>query len=173
MADAEAEFRTVETLAVEALGDPGQRTFRILVHGGGGSAILWLEKDQLFQRGMAIRQLLLTVPAGTETALDDDADGGALPVIEFKIGKLLMGRDAETGKFLIDAYDVEEDEDSPPGVRVWGRREQLESLAGEALAVCAAGRPLCPLCGGPIDNMTHICPRRNGHNKVDSSELSD
>ncbi|MGH9041277.1 MAG: DUF3090 family protein, partial [Acidimicrobiia bacterium] len=26
-----------------------------------------------------------------------------------------------------------------------------------------AGRPPCPLCGGPLDPEGHVCPKLNGH----------
>jgi predicted amidophosphoribosyltransferase len=27
----------------------------------------------------------------------------------------------------------------------------------------AAGRPICSMCGQPIDPEGHFCPRKNGH----------
>ncbi|MGD0054460.1 MAG: DUF3090 family protein, partial [Acidimicrobiales bacterium] len=41
-----------------------------------------------------------------------------------------------------------------------------EWAGGLAIAVTRlvdAGRPLCPLCGGPLDPRGHDCPRTNGH----------
>ena len=37
------------------------------------------------------------------------------------------------------------------------------AFAQRALAVVAAGRPPCPLCGLPLDADGHVCPRQNGH----------
>ena len=88
------------------------------------------------------------------------------PDIEMRIGKIQLGHHGGSGKFMIEAYDAEADEEAAPTVRVWGSRGHLESFAAEALDVCAAGRPLCPLCGGPIDKTGHVCPRRNGHSKM-------
>jgi uncharacterized repeat protein (TIGR03847 family) len=50
-------------------------------------------------------------------------------------------------------------------VRLWATREQMLSLARHGAAVCAAGRPRCPLCGNPLDPEGHVCPALNGHRK--------
>jgi uncharacterized repeat protein (TIGR03847 family) len=48
-------------------------------------------------------------------------------------------------------------------VRFWATREQMLSLARHGAAVCAAGRPRCQFCNGPIDPEGHVCPAMNGH----------
>ena len=167
MADEQAEFNSIDSLRAEALGEPGSRTFRIIVGSGSRSAVLWLEKDLLFQLSLAIKRLLSTV-SEEEDPPTDDAEPAAAPGpnVEMQIGKLQLGHHGGSGKFLIEVYDADADEEASPTVRVWGSREQLESFATEALDVCAAGRPLCPLCGGPLDKTGHACPRRNGHSQM-------
>ena len=59
---AKSEFTNVTSLRAESLGEPGQRTFRILVDSGSSSAIIWLEKEQLFQLALSIHQILATAP---------------------------------------------------------------------------------------------------------------
>jgi hypothetical protein len=39
----------------------------------------------------------------------------------------------------------------------------MRSLSDYALQVVASGRPICPLCGRPIDHGGHFCPRTDGH----------
>lgn len=161
MAELQREFKAISRLSVEAIGVPGQRTFRIVVESGGSSAALWLEKEQLFQLALAIRQLILTSsPKEDPSPQPEDIQGDEL---EFKVGKISLGQDTVTGKFVIEAYDAEADEDGRATLRIWATRSQTESLAEEAFKVCSAGRPLCLLCGGPIDPTGHICPRSNGH----------
>jgi uncharacterized repeat protein (TIGR03847 family) len=41
--------------------------------------------------------------------------------------------------------------------------DQMRSLAGHAIQVVNAGRPVCELCGEPMDPEGHFCARRNGH----------
>ena len=50
----------------------------------------------------------------------------------------------------------------------FGERHRLDR--GEAAAfvdrakdLMRGGRPICPLCSGPIDPGGHACPRSNGH----------
>ena len=90
--------------------------------------------------------------------------------LDFKVGKVVLGHDGGSGLFLLDVHEAEADEE-PPMVRVWGERPQLSAFADDALKVCAAGRPLCPLCGGPINPDGHSCPRVNGHHRL--ADVSD
>jgi len=173
MADAEVEFNSVTSLRAEAQGEPGRRTFRVLVESGADSAAIWLEKEQLFQLGLAMMQLLATIP---ETKVPAGARGrgeeaGTPTRLDFKVGKLVLGHDGASGMFVIDAHDVEGGDDSAATVRVWGDRSQVGTFAEEALQVCAAGRPICHLCGGPIDPAGHTCPRTNGYAPLDLSDL--
>ena len=163
MASSKNEFTNVTTLRGEALGEPGKRTFRIVVDSGSSSAVLWLEKEQLFQLALAIQQLLAT--------LRDEQVGSATPPVEleapgltrldFQVSKLVLGHDSSRGLFILDAHEPDEEEVAT--VRVWASSEQVTEFAEEAVRVCASGRPLCPLCARPIDPTGHQCPRANGH----------
>ena len=165
MSEASAEFTNVSSLKPEALGEPGQRTFRILVDGESSSAVLWLEKEQLFQLAVAITQLSAIVPEmePVRSREMDDREVAPATYVEFKLGKLSLGHDGRSGWFIIDAHDVEGEEEAPPTVRVYSDGRQMAAFAQEALRVCAAGRPLCPLCSAPVDRDGHRCPRSNGH----------
>ena len=57
----------------------------------------------------------------------------------------------------------EELEPEPQQVRLVVTRPQLRVLAHHGSQVVARGRPLCPLCGNPLDPSGHICPALNGH----------
>ena len=165
MPDPSIEFTNVSSLSAEAIGEPGHRTFRILASSGSGSATIWLEKEQLLQLALAAKQLIATIPEGQQSdeAPGRDREAPADLELDFKVGKLVLGHDARVGRFLIDAHDVESAEDEGATVRVWGDRSQVRDFAEEALKVCAAGRPLCPLCSGPMDPAGHTCARSNGH----------
>ena len=169
MAELSTEFDNVTSLRAEAIGGPGQRTFRILVDGGASTAVIWLEKEQLFQLALAVHRLVATLPQGQSDQSEQVEEGSATfpSQLEFKLGKLALGHDAASEKFVIEAHDMESDEDAPPVLRVWGDRSQIEAFAEEALEVCAAGRAICPMCDGPIDSTGHLCPRTNGHAPLD------
>ncbi|MBI4235758.1 MAG: DUF3090 family protein, partial [Chloroflexi bacterium] len=58
MAEAQHDLGLVTRLHTEALGTPGQRRFRILAEGERGSAVVWLEKEELHSLALAIARLL-------------------------------------------------------------------------------------------------------------------
>ena len=153
------------SLRAESLGEPGQRTFRILVDSGSSSAIIWLEKEQLFQLALSIHQILATAPdeAAQAAAPPSEMEAPERTHLDMKSGQMLLGHDGTGGLFTIDAFHEDDDEEDPATLRVWANRHQVASFAEESLRVCAAGRPLCPLCGRPIGASGHICPRSNGH----------
>ncbi len=165
MPEPKNEFTKATSLDAEAIGEPGDRTFRILVNSGSSSLTLWLEKEQLFELALAIQRLLATLPEkeGSPGEPPYDREAPDLTQLDFKVGQLTLGHHAGSGHFHVDAHDVEDEEDSPATVRVWANKSQVEEFAKEALHVCSAGRPICPLCGGPIDSTGHFCPRVNGH----------
>ena len=173
MADSKEEFTNVTSLRAEALGEHGQRTFRILVDSGSGSAVIWLEKEQLFQLALAINQLLATMSEeqAATGAQAEEVEASPSLHLEFKVGKLVLSHDGNRGEFIIDAHDVESGEDDPATVRVWSDRTKVRAFAEEALAACASGRPVCPLCGSPIDDTGHRCARTNGHGLLDLKDM--
>ena len=66
-----------------------------------------------------------------------------------------------------DSPEDEEDEDDPEEeefeLRFILRRDQVRTFSLHALAVVGEGRPLCQLCGLPMDPDGHNCPASNGH----------
>jgi uncharacterized repeat protein (TIGR03847 family) len=180
--DAQHVFGPATRLQAQSIGEPGQRTFRLLVESNeGGAAMLWLEKEQLQALGLAVEQLLAEPEgrlASTARAVNqpDQAsfpDSGALDV---KVGRLALGQDEselETGpRYVLLAYDLEttnpeeQDEPSnPPTFAVRATRDQLRALSRNIAEVVAAGRPRCPLCGEPVQRLDqpHGCVRSNGH----------
>ncbi len=172
MADPKLEFTNVSNLNADAVGEPGRRTFRILASSESSSAILWLEKEHLFELAMGIQQLIANLPenAGLDGFIPAEREAPGLTRLEFQIGKLALGHDGNNGLFLIDAYSPEDANAEAATIRIWMDREQLENFSEEALQVCAAGRPICPLCDRPIDPSGHACPRVNGHAKIGGLE---
>ena len=165
MRDARREFTNVSSLRAEAVGEPGRHTFRILADSGSSSAVIWLEKEQLFQLALSIHQILAAAP-------EESAQEGNAPTereapdqtrLDLKSGQMMLGHDGSGGLFTIDAHHEDDDEDDPAAIRLWAGRRQIAEFAEESLRVCAAGRPLCPLCGRPVDASGHTCPRTNGH----------
>ncbi len=172
MTEAQHELGRVSSLKAEAIGQPGSRHFRLAVEArNGGSAVVWLEKGQLFNLGVAIKRIIATVEeqgrAGTRGSanpeiLGDPSSGGS-SAMEFQVGRMSIGYDEGTALFIILGYDTETEDDAIPSVSLVATSDQIDSLADEAFAVCAAGRSNCPLCGAPMGPEAHVCPRHNGH----------
>lgn len=166
MADPQAEFTNVSRFQAESLGQPGNRTFRILVNSESSGATIWLEKEQLLQMALAVNQLVAAVPEipdGGPTL--DLASREAPPAtkIEFKLGKLVLGIEGTIRKFIIDVYEEAEEDSAEALLRIWGDQEQFIEFVEEALKVVASGRPICLLCHQSIDPNGHMCARTNGH----------
>ena len=156
------DFGPITRINAEAVGESGKRTFRLLIDNGDSSALVWLEKEQLFELGVTIQRLLAMV-TGSRGSSGPPQPTIASTSLEFKVGRLSVGHDPESGYFIIEAHDVEGAPGAKADLRVWPTSDQMEALAEEIFAVCSAGRPLCPLCGGPIDPTGHFCVRLNGH----------
>ena len=142
MADPKLEFTNLSRLNAESVGEPGKRTFRILADSDSSSAVLWLEKEHLYELAMGIQQLIANLPenAGTDGYISQDREAPGLTRLEFKIGKLALGHDGNNGMFLIDAYDFEDSNEEAATVRIWMDRKLLESFSDEALRVVCGGQ---------------------------------
>ena len=165
-----------DRVIAESIGKPGERTFKVTAESRRGRVVVWMEKDQLFQVALAIRQFA----AATEQPSDPERYQPEMPApptpaeIEFRAAEMSLRHDRSTDVFTVEAANVDSDagpeaetEDEEPKVAVQFSfsRPSGVKLSEQALEVCAAGRPRCPLCGGPIDLEGHVCPKNNGHHK--------
>lgn len=165
MPDPQHDLGVVSSVVADALGEPGQREFRLRVSGPGGFALIWLEKQLLQELAVAIHRLL-----GTTAASGDPVDAApptaAEADLEFRAGSVSLGYEEETHLLTIDLQERGVLDDIPL-VRFSGTRLQAKDFAEQALEVCAGGRPLCPLCHAPLDEgVEHTCPITNGYHKV-------
>lgn len=170
MAQESYQFESVSRLAAGAHGEPGQRTFFLLVGREGQLVRLWLEKERLQQIGTAIEQILLRLerehgmtPAGPEDPSGLVEEPGSALVAEFHVGWFALGFDERRRLLALFAHELEAEEQSQPTFGCWATLSQMQALSRRIAEVCAAGRPSCRLCGGPIDPVGHICPKANGH----------
>lgn len=82
------------------------------------------------------------------------------------LGTLAFGFDAEGDRIVIVASELTDD---PPGEPPGGEarfaitRGQAASLIATTEELLAGSRPLCRICGLPMDPAGHVCPRTNGH----------
>lgn len=164
MASRRYEFKDAEALAARATGAPGKRTFYILAGESGAVVRLLVEKEQLMLLSEAIDRLLAEFSwkaSGSgrqDLSADDSAADG-----EIRVGRLALAADEEGRRIGLFAFARDSTEHSPPTVRCWATLDKMHAFARQIDEVCAAGRPLCPLCDSPIDPEGHVCPKTNGH----------
>jgi hypothetical protein len=101
-----------QALRAEALGQPGQRRFRMLAAIDGETHILWMEKQQLQALGLALEQLLEQLP-DTPVLSSSDALPGQLDEEtrnQFRVGRIEIAFDEVVERIIIAAHDIEQDE---------------------------------------------------------------
>jgi uncharacterized repeat protein (TIGR03847 family) len=168
---------TPQIFTADYVGRPGARVFYIQARGDFGSQTYLVEKQQVAVLADKLRELLVMVDpadtvAGTEPARDPALALTEPTDPEWRIGMMGLSYEEPEERVLVLVRPVDEQaaEDEPSlededeaGVQFHLRRDQVRAFILHALAVVAEGRPLCQLCGLPIDPEGHICPASNGH----------
>jgi uncharacterized repeat protein (TIGR03847 family) len=176
MPDARYDFAAVDAIDAESMGTPGKRTFRLRILRGDDAAALWVEKQQLAALGEALPRLLdqLDTPDRHANAVPETVryfpDN---PAVEFKVGRLALGYAAQEDRLVLVAHALEDEEDEASDVPTFTcrfTRQQGRALSTACSEAVAGGRPLCLLCQRPIDPEGHLCPRANGHQKIQLPE---
>lgn len=173
------EFAWPDRVVIGTIGIPGARTFYLQVRAGTQLVSIALEKqqsalladkiDDILDQLIALEGNPFSVPTATPTEL---VDNDPLEDVQeqFRTGAMSLGWDPTTAQVVIEAYpltEVEADSDDDPLDQ--DNDEVPEMLlvrmpVGTARAftkrtreVVGAGRPLCPLCGYPMDADGHVC----------------
>lgn len=168
-----------EVLTADYTGRPGERTFFLQSRSETLTLTYQLEKGQVEVLAEKLKELLLLIDPtdeiATATPQRDPLYSLSAPIEpEWRVGTigLTYEEDGESVVVALEpagaAPDDEEDEDEGPdvddfAVRILVARDHARSFILHALAVVAEGRPLCQLCGLPMDPDGHKCPASNGH----------
>jgi uncharacterized repeat protein (TIGR03847 family) len=150
-------FNEPDKIMVGVRGDVGNRLFLFQVREGRRLAIIKCEKIQLAALAEWISQVVGEL--GRPGHLPDDFTLEAEYESDFVAGDIAVSLDEEAQAIDVTLESIEED--STLSVRL--TREWAAGLAIAIVRLVEAGRPLCPLCGGPLDPKGHDCPRTNGH----------
>ena len=142
------------------------------------SALLAEKIDEMLDQLMSTEGNPFSIPTITPVELVDNEPLDQPVAEEFRTGGMSLGWDPSTVQVVIEAYPIREDDadiddadfdDDDVDVLEALTREPAEMVlirmpVGTARAfakrtreVVGAGRPLCPLCGNPIDLDGHVC----------------
>jgi uncharacterized repeat protein (TIGR03847 family) len=171
------ELDPVDRVTAAAVGEPGARTFYLQARKDDVLISMLLEKGQVALLSAHIDELLERVGVPEFGEPDMEALDLEEPIVsEFRIGRIGLGYDEERDLVLLQCDEfvpeVEEGEEEPlfesdPGqVRLWATRGQISALAKRGEHEVEGGRPICSMCGQPIEPEGHFCPRSNGHSEV-------
>ena len=183
----EIEFSRVDRIQVGAVGVPGARTFLIQARQADRLLTLVLEKTHVFELAERIYQLMIATgqqDMARELVRSQSEEAEATPPAEFeeddpawRVGEMDLMYDTITELVAIECREFdpsvfEEDdesqeeslisEDDLSSARFWVTFAQLGVMWMQAIDSVAQGRPMCPLCGLPMD-ADHKCFGTNGH----------
>ncbi|AOW92724.1 hypothetical protein BFN03_08500 [Rhodococcus sp. WMMA185] len=183
-------FRTPDRFIAGTVGEPGDRSFYLqAVHETRVISVL-LEKQQVQVLADRMGLLLEEVHRrfGTEVppqgAQLDDVSPLVTPIdVEFRVGTMGLGWDADAESVVVELLAVSEtefdesvvlddSEDGPDAVRVFLSPLQARDFSLRSERVIAAGRAPCPLCTEPLAPEGHICIRTNGYRRGQSFGLT-
>jgi len=168
------ELNPITRITANAIGEPGSRTFYLQGRKGPNLITLVAEKEQISALCLALQQLLDDLrskhPKGANfmrLTMDMELEQPFTP--EFRVGRLGLGYDEDSDLIVIVASellaeDVEQEEAAT--VRFFCSRAQIDAFNRHGMEIVSKGRPICALCGKPMDsdgNVIGFCPRRNGH----------
>jgi uncharacterized repeat protein (TIGR03847 family) len=150
------------------VGEPGARVFYLQAVEATQVVSLRLEKQQVAALAEYLAGILADLSPVDPQPLDDVALVD--PVIaEWVVGSLAVAYEESSDRLLIVAEELVEVDDetgiaehTPSTARFHVTRAQVDVFIRRAVELVQAGRPLCPICGRPINPDGHVCPRGNG-----------
>ena len=163
---AEHDLGSVDGFEVEAIGERGQRRFRLRLTANGETASLWIEKEQVQALSNAIEQVLVQHRKEAEQRrppVGELSDFPRHPTHDFRVSRLALAYDDGAEALAIYATDAGADNQDRATLRGSFSRALARRFTRQAQETVSAGRPLCPLCKEPLEPGGHLCPPANGH----------
>jgi uncharacterized repeat protein (TIGR03847 family) len=158
------DYGQADSIDAEAIGEPGQRRFRLLIKSGGRQAALWMEKQQLASIGDWLNDLVPRLdrekPSPERAAPPESF--GAIFDVDMRASQIGLGYDETDDRFAFQVVDMQT-RGRAADFQCSISRAQGRALLEKIVEVVSAGRPICPLCQQPMDPSGHVCPRSNGH----------
>jgi len=171
-------FDWPDRVVVGTVGHPGSRAFYLQARDGARVTSVGLEKmqsaalaekiDEILDQLMAADGNPVSVPTGIPIELVDNEPLDQPVEPEFRAGALSLGWDPSTAQVVIEAFPlIEADDEADLADETELEPDEVmvvripvgtaRAFAARTLEIVGAGRPLCPLCGRPIDPEGHVC----------------
>ena len=173
------EFAWPDRIVVGTIGLPGERTFYLQVRTGTRVVSIALEKQQSALLAEKIDEILdqlstvegnpFSIPTSTPIELVDNDELEAVQE-QFRTGAMTLGWDPTTAQVVIEAHAITSvDEDDFDALLDENDAAEPEmplapipvgparAFAKRTLEIVGAGRPICSICGYPIDADGHTC----------------
>ena len=150
-------FSNPDKVMVGVRGEVGNRLFLLQAREGRRLVIVKCEKQQLAALAEWLAQVITEM--GRPGHLPDDLSLEAEYETDFVAGDIAVSLDEEAHTIEVTFESLEGEDE----LVLTLTREWAGGLAIAIARLVEAGRPACPLCGGPLDPKGHDCPRTNGH----------
>ncbi|MCP2046712.1 DUF3090 domain-containing protein [Paenarthrobacter histidinolovorans] len=170
------EFAWPDRVVIGTIGLPGARTFYLQVRAGAEIVSIALEKQQSAQLAEKIDEILdqlitiegnpFSIPKSTPIELVDN-DPLEAPQEQFRAGAMTLDWDPTTAQIVVEAYPITDvDADGEPLEDGANEAEMMllrmpvgtaRAFAKRTREIVDAGRPICPICGYPMDADGHTC----------------
>ncbi len=172
-------FDWPDRVVVGTIGEPGSRSFYLQARDGTRVVSVSLEKQQSALLAEKVEEILdqlmetegnrYSVPSATPVELVDNEPLDQPVAAEFRTGAMTLGWDPSTAQVVIEAYAFDDDETEAdpdwPDAQAPEPTEMMQvripvgtarAFAARTLEVVGQGRPICPVCGSPIDPEGHV-----------------
>ncbi len=169
----EMDLNPVLHITTDAIGQPGSRVFYIQGQTADRVVTVIVEKVQIQTLALGVEDFLTEItqryPDLPEVNTSfDEGIMRILPPVDplFRVGELGLAYDADRDLAVLVVREIQNTETPDPEeasvIRFWCTRSQLFAMSRWGLEVSGRGRPVCPLCGQPMEAAGHFCPKRNG-----------
>jgi len=151
----------VDHFVCGTVGPTGQRIFYLQIIKDRNLVSLRLEKQQVAVLCDYLERVLATheIPESMPAHMADLTE----PVIEeWTVGSMMVALNEASGQIILIAEELTEENQPDPGSARFGlTKGQVEAFIDGTRRIINGGRPICRLCGRPIDPDGHACPRLN------------
>jgi uncharacterized repeat protein (TIGR03847 family) len=169
----EIDINPVDWITIDAIGQPGERTFYIQAKKEDQTMTILVDKLQVQTLCVGAEQFLQEIVQKFANLKPSSADYveekmHIQPPVDpfFRAGEIGLSYDSEEDRAILVIREILTDQASEEEineVHFWCSRAQLAAVSRWGIEVASRGRPVCPQCGEPMDPSGHLCPKKNGH----------